>query len=394
MIKIPKNRHILVVGGDHHNTLASLRSLGRAGVHFDLLLHSKKKKLDELIAASSRYCPDGCTLVDDTCDAVSKGYQHWLVGKDPHDCIVLTSSDLAAYVADRELAAVGVVTSSFQGEAGRAARLMDKYEQYLWATSHGIPMARSIVVTDGERSAENLHFPLILKPLVSAFGEKTDIAIVDTHKAYDEACQNLFTNGYKRLLVQEVVDFDYEMVACGCIFLSSGKEAHITLKKEVTFPRKAGNVAIGHAEQVPEIERLLREVTNALSGEGFRGMFDIEVFATAQGPVLNEINFRQSGNMFACLDNGMSLPLFWVGDASGGSIVLPETEAGWLRIVAEPQLVSGLTHGQISAGSAIASVLRADSFAIYAKDDTSPLRKFLFGGIVAKISKVLLKKGH
>ena len=65
--------HILVVGGDHHNALASLRSLGRAGVPFDLLLHSGMRSADGLVVASSRYCPKRFGFVDNSVEAISEG---------------------------------------------------------------------------------------------------------------------------------------------------------------------------------------------------------------------------------------------------------------------------------------------------------------------------------
>jgi len=386
--------HILVVGGDHHNALASLRSFGRAGLPYDLLLHSDMRSADGLVVASSRYCPKGFGFVGNSVEAISEGYRCWLAGKDPRSCIVLASSDLSAYVADRELAPKGVITYSFSGNPGRAAGLMDKYEQYVWAQMNGVPMARSAVVTSRDPAAAGLCFPLILKPLVSAFGEKADIAIVSSPEEYDGAVVRLFSDGYDRLLVQEVVDFDYEAVASGCIFLSDGRESHLTLRKEVTFPREAGNVAIGHSEATLEIEGLLEKVIGELSSEGYRGMFDIEVFATREGAVLNEINFRQSGNMFACLDGGMSLPLLWALDAMGEEIRPPESFGGRLRIVAEPQLVSGVTHRQIGVGAALAAIAGADSFALRAKDDKAPLWRFLLSGFAAKLSKALRKKGR
>lgn len=392
-IDFPKGWRILVVGGDRHNTLASLRSLGRDGVPFDLLLHSGMKSADSLIVPSSKYCPKNFELVDNNVEAISEGYRSWLTDKDPRLCIVLASSDLSAYAPTRACPK-GIVTYSFSGEPGRVAGLMDKYEQYVWAQAHGVPMARSVIVTSRDHAAAGLTFPLILKPLVSAFGEKTDIAIVDSPDSYAAAIARLFADGYERLLVQEVVDFDYEAVASGCIFLSNGKESHITLRKELTFPRKAGNVAIGRSEAAPEMEKLLEKVIGELSSEGFRGMFDIEVFATRDGAVLNEINFRQSGNMFACLDGGMSLPLLWTLDAAGEVICPPEPFGGRLRIVAEPQLVSGVTHGQIGVGAAIAAMAGADSFALRAKDDKAPSRRFFLGGFAAKLSKALRKKGR
>ena len=82
-IDFPKGWRILVVGGDHHNTLASLRSLGRDGVPFDLLLHSGMKSADSLIVPSSKYCPKNFELVDNNVEAISEGYRSWLTDKDP-----------------------------------------------------------------------------------------------------------------------------------------------------------------------------------------------------------------------------------------------------------------------------------------------------------------------
>lgn len=386
--------HLLVSGGDHHNTLASMRSLGRAGVPFDLLLHSEAERVDELVVSGTKFGPDSYILVANNFDAVFEGYKKWLTGKDPRKCIVLSSSDLSAYVADSCLSTLGFVTYTFNDKVGRASSLMDKYEQYLWSCGHGIPMARSAAVGNISALPDDLCFPVIIKPIVSAFGEKTDIVIAANRTDCEEALARLLDVGYKKVLVQEVVDFKYEAVAAGCVFKSNGEESHLTLRKEVTYPKKAGNVAIGRTSKDPRVEQLIGQIVAALKTDGYRGMFDIEVFATPRGGViLNEINFRQSGNMFACLDNDMSLPLLWAIDAAGGVVPLPGAVRDRLRIVAEPQLVSGVTHGEISLRSAFVAIRGADSFAFRAKDDNGPFRRFLFGGFARKLKKLLIKKG-
>lgn len=121
-------------------------------------------------------------------------------------------------------------------------------------------------------------------------------------------------------------------------------------------------------------------------------MFDIEVFATSEGLFLNEINIRQSGNMFACLDKGDPLPLLWALDASGFCGCSIGSSRADLRVVVEPQFVSSITHGQLSLAAAIRSLANVNSFATYAKDDKKPLRGFLLGGFGRKIKKALLRR--
>lgn len=229
-------RHILVAGGDHHNTLASVRSFGRAYIDFDLMLHPGVVDDDSLLVAASRYCPSDCMLVGNDRNSVTGGYSRWLTNKDPRRCLILSSSDLAAFVADVDFADKGVLTYFFDGQPGCASVLMDKFEQYRWMKSHDIPMATTAEVADSRDEAKGLGFPRIVKSLVSAFGEKTDIAIVETLSECNEVVFGFFSSGYERLLVQEIVDFAYEVVSVGCIFRSSGDEYNIALRKNRTFP--------------------------------------------------------------------------------------------------------------------------------------------------------------
>ena len=131
---------ILVVGGDHTNTLASVRALGVEGIPFDLIIHGSLIGHKAMVA-SSKYAPEPM-LVGGTYKEISRAIDSWMGNMDPSHCILLPSSDLAALVVDERFRPRGVHACGFTGGKRQTSELMDKHIQASWAAEHGIPVDR------------------------------------------------------------------------------------------------------------------------------------------------------------------------------------------------------------------------------------------------------------
>ena len=63
---------VLVIGGDHHNTLAVIRSLGKENIPFKVLVHGDYSSINDIHIAASKYiepdmiafCPDNETILE------------------------------------------------------------------------------------------------------------------------------------------------------------------------------------------------------------------------------------------------------------------------------------------------------------------------------------------
>lgn len=349
---------VLVVGGDHTNTLASVRALGLADIPFDLLLCDGPSARKPMLAAS-KYAP-APTYVEGTYGSIRDAISDWMGDSVPSSCILLPSSDLAALVIDECFRPLGVKSGGFIDNCRRVSDLMDKYAQGKWAAAHGIPIAKGVEVdlTSADESCP-LNVPVIIKPAVSAEGQKSDIAICRSERDYRDARETYRRSGYRRALIQELVDYEYEITCIGTVF-TDGSCVWRAYVKEAVYPVGCGSTALARLETDPQVLRVAEKVMRVLSDEGFRGPCDIDLFKISDCVLLNEINFRQSGIASFTFYEGLFLPALWTRDLMGEPVSNAGTEQkrgyhamsedlylyygkktgavifGWLRYLLEP----------------------------------------------------------
>lgn len=310
-----EKKRVLVIGGDHQNTLATIRALSNGGIAFDLIVHGRDLTRNSMVE-SSRYAFNP-VFIDATYESIKLAIEVWLGDSDPSSCILLPSSDLAALVIDECFKGLGVLASGFESSNRRICDLMDKGVQARWASSCGIPVARSIQVDVGlEIEDAPIEYPLIVKPVISAEGRKADIAICLNREEYRRTIADYGNSGYQRALVQELINYDHEITCIGLITLD-GTPIWRAYEKKIIYPSGNGSTVyarlITDPSTLDEIEAILR----ILSNSGYRGLCDLDLFKTAGSLMLNEINFRQSGIVAFLFHEGIFLPLLWTRELLG-----------------------------------------------------------------------------
>lgn len=304
---------MLVIGGDHANTLASVRALAREGIAFDLIIHGVHSG-HRTMAESSKFAPKPL-FTDGTYEAIRSVIGTWIGRSDPTSCIMLPSSDLSALVIDEQFRPSGVNASGFGDEHWRICELMDKNAQAKWAAEHDIPVAQSVKLDfldfDCESSSP-IDYPVIVKPVVSAEGDKSDISICRNQEDYRRTVGIYIESGYESALVQELIDYEYEITCVGLIMLD-GTLIWRAYEKEIVYPAGHGSTASARLITDAIILNEIVSSLNVLSREGYRGLFDIDFFKTPNSIMLNEINFRQSGIVSFLFYEGIYLPSLWVG---------------------------------------------------------------------------------
>lgn len=315
---------ILVVGGDHPNTLASVRALGVEGIPFDLIIHGTHIGRKAMVA-SSKYAPEPM-FIGESYAEILQAIDSWMERKDPSHCILLPSSDLATLVVDERFRPRGVHACGFTGGKRQTSELMDKDEQARWAAGHGIPVPKGGEISPMDpNEACPIEYPVIIKPAVSAEGQKSDITICRNARDYRSAIEMYRKTGYKRALVQELIDYEYELTCIGVV-LADGTYAWRAYAKDAVHPVGCGSTALAHLENDPNVLRVVESVMRLMSDEGYRGPCDIELFRTSNRVLLNEVNFRQSGIAAFTFYEGLFMPALWVRSLLGDGIMpLPST---------------------------------------------------------------------
>lgn len=382
-----KNLKVLVIGGDHENTLASVRALGLDGIAFDLMIHGGLLGRRAVVAAS-KYAPEPL-YCEGTYDAVRGAIEAWMGESDPSGCALLPSSDLAALVVDERFRPLGAKVSGFAGDRWHICDLMDKLTQAQWAEARGIPVAKGAEIDSTALGTKSpVEFPVIVKPAVSAEGRKSDIRICHDGGEYAEAVGLFADAGYKRALVQELVDYEYEITCVGAIRLD-GTSVWRAYAKEIVYPEGRGSIACGHLETDPSVLKVIDGVLQTMAREGYRGLCDIEFFRTSDRVILNEINFRQSGIAAFTFCEGLFLPSLWARELLGHpKAVAPDYPSEPYRVVYE----SGYFRYTRETGEGVREWLRAlgerGGKNLLFEKDNGPFRTFVRNTLANKARRL------
>ena len=304
---------IIVIGGDHHNTLAIARCFGRRKVQFKVLVHEDFKNYEELMISHSKYVKEGF-VVEHNEDSIKK----WLLlnKSEENKQFIFPCSDFAEYVIDNNYSELSqyYYIPGFTNRPGLVCKMMDKYEQKKWADSNNILTAKSwnIVKINGEFAIpDDIIIPCIIKPQVSAFGHKTDIKICNNQEELFREITSFNSSSYKELIVQEFIKKDFEICAVGCVTSAGEVYGGVIKKIRENPPNGGGSLTFAKFIDDVDINKKVNAVLCKLIVDKYNGMYDIEFLACKGKVYLNEINYRHSGNGYALIKSGMESPYIW-----------------------------------------------------------------------------------
>lgn len=129
---------------------------------------------------------------------------------------------------------------------------------------------------------------------------------------------------------------------------------------------------------------------------GYNGLFDFEMFAVGNDFILNEINFRNSGNSWALIQNGLNAPAIWVDDVYGVSCL--KTDTVFARpdcyFMNETSDIHYVLDKKISFGNWLYQLNRVSAFNKFDKNDIRGTLPWYWDMIVSKLKKGFGRIGH
>lgn len=365
----------VIIGSDHANTLSLIRGLGRNRIPFVVIIHSE----DRHLCVNSRYVRKNYIFVEKTQKAII-GALRKIRSKTEQKPVILCATDIAQYTVDSYLNELekDFYCFNFNHEEKKICRLMDKYEQYLFACGHGIEMAKTwkINLTDNIMLPDDMEYPVIIKPAVSAFGAKTDIEKADDESKLLETIRHLNQKGYQEILIQKFIKKEFEVTTLGCIFSKDIENITLVLKKIHMFPVSGGSTS--YAKNMTVVPKEIAEVIHILRMEGYQGLYDIEFFYIDGHYVLNEINFRNSAVNHALMSHGINTAYQWYLHCNGEDITALEKKALKVKYNFAIYLqLCLLQKKEISFFTFVKELLKASSYSMFAWDDMKPLFKVI-----------------
>lgn len=316
MVSFKENYEVIIVGGDHHNGLGLARIFGinKVKVHSFVISENSKSFL-----AKSKYIYD-CHICANERQAFDTIVS--IFGSVREKFFIIPYSDAAALELDLRLYELkGFMTPSIKGKQGLIAELMDKSNQYQFAKENGIKMAQTITYYFDQKNAKlSMKYPCIVKPVISAEGDKRDIAICNSENQLLSVLEKLREKHYKRVLIQEYLTIDYEIDVFGCVLKQKPFFCQIPTKTIRSWPVKGGTNSYSEILVETDIIKKCSAIIDSLRKLGFYGLYDIELFVVGKDVVLNEINFRNSGDVYMGISQNYYYPYAWTEDYMGEKI--------------------------------------------------------------------------
>ncbi len=360
------NNKAIVIGGDHHNSLGVIRSLGRVGIKPYVIIVSSSKKSFVL---KSKYIKQGWMIKE------SKQIVDFLLekfGEEQEKPIIITCADGLASEIDMnrdKLSEKFYVMCSTLSE-GLITEYMDKHKMTDLAVKCGIKIPHSWT------NIEEVTYPCFVKPLVSKNGSKKEITVKHNKEDLISYCNEI--DG--ELIIQEFIDKDFEYQAIGCS-LDGGKNIIIPGIAKIIRCSKVSNT--GFLEYLPMEEfnfPYMEECKKFIKATGYSGLFSMEFIRDKNGnDYFLEINFRNDGNAICVTAAGVNLPYIWYLHNSCGDISSTNTTKVEKKLVMpEFNDFMFVRRKEITFKQWRKDVKRTDCFMEYDKKDKRPFYSKLF----------------
>lgn len=366
--KILMNR-VVVIGGDHHNTLGVIRGLGEKGVSPDLILVTPSKMTfvdaSKYIARQWKVKED-----DDIIDLLLAQYKD-----EVEKTVVICCSDSSSGIIDENLDRLNsfffLPGSNCQG---RITKLMNKQEMANLANEVGLIIPNISHVSGFEQDLSKIQLPCIIKPLVSRFGNKSEIAIC---RSYGELQKYVASHDICNCQIQEYIEKDFEYQLIGC---SAKNEVIIPGVSKILRPCKGSNTSFLHYSSIEEGFWEIEKCKEFVRRTGYHGLFSLEFLRDKNGKdYFMEINFRNDGNGICVTAAGISLPYIWYLDCIGRdySQEMKETVKP-VYIMPDMAELKLLLTGQISLSDYISDFRMTNRFMEYDKNDPKPFWRMIW----------------
>lgn len=359
---------VVIIGGDHHNTLGLVRSYGIKGIKPDVILIGPT--VDGFVM-KSKYVGEGKRCQSAT-EAVEYLIRHY--GDYKGIVIVQTASDESGAALDDR---IDKIPSHIKipNAKGRLSYLMNKDNMCQLARSVGLNVPQYKLIHPAEiedKLDEDIVYPCITKAISSLDGGKSDTKICrnpDDLMAFlkkDHICPSV--------IVEQFIDKDIEFQFFG-LSLNGGEEIIIPGHSHIHRPGIQNEYYFPYVENDESFADTLALAKVFIKEAHYSGLFSVEFLRGKDGKdYFLEMNFRNDGNAICVTDAGINLPYVWY---------LYETKKDYQDELAQsvfkpvefcPDVIYfyHMLNGELSFGEWYRTTKLSNSFTVYFKGDNRP----------------------
>lgn len=288
----------IILGDSFNNTLGLIRSLGEGRISQTLILVGEE---DRLFVAKSRYLRKEAVY---RCGNLSECLPllQQLADGTHRQVIICTNDAAVAFVDKHEEALSSLYITPMSGR--HLSAYMNKGKQCELAAECGFDVPKSKIYHKGEVFPK-FSFPLLLKPLVSIDGEKSDIHICKTES---DLYQSLDTHSHcNAFLVQEFIEKEFEINLIG-ISTRWGIRVPGGIRKIRHYPTIYSPCSFGLYQSMEHYRIDLEPIQRFMDKVGYQGPFSVELLHKNDKNYFMEVNFRHDGLAYAATAAGVNLP--------------------------------------------------------------------------------------
>lgn len=376
---------VFVIGGNHHNTLGVIRSLGERGIKPYVVI--QQDDMPQYVSRS-KYISK-CWLVTDEKEVIDVllgdaiEYHHGM------KAVLIACADNLSSLVDMhssELESMYYIPGA--KEQGRISYLMDKEVMSGLARETGFTVPQSIAVNTTDNEKISIPLPWIIKPLLSKDGHKSDIERVYTSDEWRNYCGRHSI----KVQVQQLIDKDFEYQLIG-LSLDSGHEVIIPGVSQVIRPAATTNTGFLHYSPLDDSYQGVLELSRRfLIATGYSGLFSLELLRGKDGTdYFMEINFRNDGNAICVTAAGMNLPYIWYLYNTGGDYLKEISQSSIKDVYVMPEFadVEFVRNKELGLSAWLKDIRRTDRFMEFDGKDRRPFFFMLRGRLRNYLKKHL-----
>lgn len=364
---------VIVIGGDHHNTLGVIRSLGEKGVMSEVLLVTT---LRDPFVGYSKYVERLHTV------PVASDVVQYLLTCLRDECqkpVIICCSDATSSEIDLHFEELSVwFHLPGSREQGRITRLMNKKLMTELAQSCGLSSPKSIYLSDQASVTEEIPIPCIIKPLISKTGSKNDIYIC---YSLAELNDSIIPIGKENVQIQQFIDKEFEYQLIGC---ATKDDVIIPGFSRILRPCKGSNTSFLHYEPLVKGFCDIGICREFVKKTGYNGLFSLEFLRDKNGnDYFLEMNFRNDGNAICVTAAGVNLPYIWYLSCIGQDYHQEKSkDVNPVYVMPDMAEFRLLLTKKISFKEYLNDLKKVDRFMEYDKKDPKPFWKMLIQRII------------
>lgn len=292
----------IIAGIGSYNDLGLIRSCGEAGCKVVYLIDSEELQVP---IYKSKYIESYHFLSFEESSLLEKIN---LITVDTQSTyIIFPASDSAVLAFDHLIDSLpkNVWVSNAKGQL---EKLMDKSVMAQMAKNTGLDVPETQIFDLSESSIQKLKipFPVIIKPLSSIAGEKSDIKIIPDLSSFTDYITQLRIKGYSNILVQKYIHSceSKEMGITGISFPDGRVEIHGFIDK-LRNRNKINNFGVYY----PNVELdFLGHLKAYIKSTKYVGIFDTDFINIGSNWYFIECNFRNGAYGYCTTKAGFNMP--------------------------------------------------------------------------------------